>query len=287
MALHGAIVSAQGSRTVPAVPNSSPAGQDLMKSHELSTTSRPKVVESTCASIERLSFASADLLRGLASNCREPTIAIVSVARMLMECSARLAHLADPSISTVDRVCRVLNETVEELNQWDKHVRKFDLLGMSEQDRQADEADQLAKRHRNESWAETHGVSMVGGRFLKQPRVTAQSAIRLCLQGQAARLGSDSAMASNVGLLWYHNASTASHLLPDGLNSFVATLDPSTCEPGFGISHMPIVAAVEAAVHCLLAGHETEAIYWGWPRSTDVARAAAATFDCLHGMPGC
>jgi hypothetical protein len=135
MALHGAIVSAQRARTVPDVSILSPAGQDLLKDSDLSTADRPNIVESLCAAIERRSLASTDLLRGLALNCREPTIAIVSVARMLIESSARRAHLADPSVTAIDRVCRMLNETVEELNQWDNHEKKLDLAGMSEHDR--------------------------------------------------------------------------------------------------------------------------------------------------------
>jgi hypothetical protein len=93
----------------------------------------------------------------------------------------------------------------------------------------------------------------VGSGFLKQHRASAQRVIRLCLEEQAKRMDSDSAAASNVGLWWYHQASSASHLLPDGF-------------------------------HCLVGGHEVEAACWDWPLSIDVLKEASATFNSLHRM---
>jgi hypothetical protein len=124
----------------------------------------------------------------------------------------------------------------------------------------------------------------VGSGFLKQHRASAQRVIRLCLEEQAKRMDSDSAAASNVGLWWYHQASSASHLLPDGLNSFVTVLNPMNAETGFGISRSQIADAVDAAFHCLVGGHEVEAAYWGWPLSIDVLKEASATFNSLHRM---
>jgi hypothetical protein len=169
MTLHAAITAGHGRRAAPYVPAHSPAGLDLLSNERLSTL---------CSSIERLSLATTDTLRGLAVNCQRPTIAVVAVARMLMDCSARLAHLGDPAVETIVRVCRAFNENLEELNQWDKHIKHLDLVGMDSAALAKDQRDQEHKRRKYNDWASKLSIPIMPGGYLNERRVGAQRAIQ-------------------------------------------------------------------------------------------------------------
>jgi hypothetical protein len=203
---------------------------------------------------------------------------------MLMESSARLAHLADTSVTTIARVCRNLNETVFELNHLDNHMKDLELPGTSEEAKAEITAELREKRKRISDWASQRSIPILKGGFLNEPRANPQKAVQLCLEDQAKRIDSGGYAASDIGRWWYHRASSASHLLPDGLNSLVMELDHASGETGFGISRALIADATDWAFHCLLEGHEAERAYWGWPQSTDVKKAALAVFDCLRRL---